>query len=72
MEWPYQFVELTEAQKSERRILLDRYGLYVQLSTLLPIGHAGFKFSTYSCGSKDSISRHIIDGRRIIRRGCRA
>ncbi|KAI0123233.1 ferric reductase like transmembrane component [Xylariales sp. AK1849] len=36
-EWPYQFLKLSPEQRAERRILLDRYGLYAQLSALLPI-----------------------------------
>jgi hypothetical protein len=35
MDWPYHFVTLSEAQRHERRILLDRYGLYAQLSGFL-------------------------------------
>lgn len=37
MAWPYHLVDLTEAQKHERRLLLDRYGVYAQLSALVPI-----------------------------------
>ncbi|KAK0113756.1 hypothetical protein ONS95_014005 [Cadophora gregata] len=38
MGWPYKIVlELTEEQKHERRTLLDRYGVYAQLSVLIPI-----------------------------------
>ncbi|RDW73786.1 hypothetical protein BP5796_07228 [Coleophoma crateriformis] len=37
MAWPYHFVELTDVQKHERRVLLDRYGAYAQLSALVPI-----------------------------------
>ena len=32
MGWPYQFVDLTEAQKISRRTLLDTYGLAAQAS----------------------------------------
>lgn len=32
MGWPYQFVDLTEAQKISRRTLLDTYGLVAQAS----------------------------------------
>ena len=32
MGWPYQFVDLTDAQKSTRRSLLDTYGLAAQAS----------------------------------------
>jgi hypothetical protein len=32
MGWPYQFVDLTEAQKVTRRTLLDTYGLVAQVS----------------------------------------
>ena len=32
MGWPYQFVNLTEAQKISRRTLLDNYGLVAQAS----------------------------------------
>ncbi|KAH7407975.1 metalloreductase Fre8 [Cadophora sp. MPI-SDFR-AT-0126] len=37
MEWPYQFLELSKAQKAERQSTLDRYALYAQISGLLPI-----------------------------------
>lgn len=32
MGWPYQFVDLTDAQKVSRRTLLDTYGLVAQTS----------------------------------------
>jgi hypothetical protein len=32
MRWPYQFVDLTDAQKLSRRTLLDTYGLVAQAS----------------------------------------
>lgn len=32
MGWPYQFVDLTDAQKHQRRTLLDTYGLIAQAS----------------------------------------
>lgn len=37
MSWPYRFVDLTHEQRHERRVLLDRYGVYAQLSALVPI-----------------------------------
>lgn len=37
MAWTYHFVDLTEEDIFKRRILLDRYGLYAQLSALIPI-----------------------------------
>lgn len=38
MAWPYKIIlELTEEQKHSRRVLLDRYGIYAQLSALIPI-----------------------------------
>lgn len=37
MSWPYHFVDLTETQKHERRVLIDRYGIYSQLSALVPV-----------------------------------
>lgn len=40
MSWPYQFTKLSSVQSHERRILLDRYGLYAQLSALIPIALA--------------------------------
>lgn len=36
MAFGYEFIDLTEAQKHQRRTLLDRYALYAQLSSLLP------------------------------------
>ena len=37
MGWPYHLLDLTQEQKHERRLLLDRYGVYAQLSALIPI-----------------------------------
>lgn len=37
MGWPYQFLDLSKAEKQERRISLDRHAGYAQLSALLPI-----------------------------------
>lgn len=36
MAFGYHFIDLDDAQKHERRALLDRYALYAQISTLLP------------------------------------
>lgn len=38
MDWPYQFLDLSQAEKHARRQSLDRYALYAQLSALIPIG----------------------------------
>lgn len=38
MNWPYQFLDLSHAEKHARRQSLDRYALYAQLSALIPIG----------------------------------
>ncbi|TVY32777.1 Ferric reductase transmembrane component, partial [Lachnellula subtilissima] len=35
--WPYHFVDLNDRQQHERRILLDRYGAFAQLSALVPV-----------------------------------
>lgn len=37
MAWPYHLIDLTNDEKHARRILLDRYGVYAQLSALVPI-----------------------------------
>ncbi|GFF96485.1 probable metalloreductase AIM14 [Aspergillus lentulus] len=37
MGWPYHIVKLSAEEKSQRRELLDRYGLYSQLSVFIPI-----------------------------------
>lgn len=37
MDWPYQFVTPSEAEKHKRRILNDQYSLYAHLSVLLPL-----------------------------------
>jgi hypothetical protein len=37
MSWPYHFVDLTQEEIIRRRILLDRYGVYAQLSALVPV-----------------------------------
>ncbi|KAK3400555.1 ferric reductase like transmembrane component-domain-containing protein [Sordaria brevicollis] len=38
MSWPYQFLDLSQAEKHARRQSLDKYALYAQLSALIPIG----------------------------------
>lgn len=38
MDWPYQFLDLSQDEKHARRQSLDRYALYAQLSALIPIG----------------------------------
>lgn len=38
MDWPYQFLDLSRAEKHARRQSLDKYALYAQLSALIPIG----------------------------------
>ncbi|KAK8065417.1 hypothetical protein PG997_012164 [Apiospora hydei] len=40
MGWSYSFAEISDAEKHARRLALDSYGLYAQLSTLLPIAVA--------------------------------
>jgi hypothetical protein len=47
MSWPYHFVDLTEEEIIKRRILLDRYGVYAQLSALAPV----FAFQLYRLGA---------------------
>jgi hypothetical protein len=37
MTWPYHLLDLSHEQKHERRLLLDRYGVYAQLSAFIPI-----------------------------------
>lgn len=37
MSWPYHFVDLTQEDIIKRRTLLDRYGVYAQLSALVPV-----------------------------------
>lgn len=37
MDWPYHLVDLSPEQRHERRIIIDRYGVYAQLSVLVPI-----------------------------------
>jgi len=38
MSWPYGIdLDLTHDQKHERRLVLDRYGVYAQLSAFIPI-----------------------------------
>jgi hypothetical protein len=46
MGWPYHIVKLSPEEKSQRRELLDRYGLYSQLSVFIPI----FCFWLYQLG----------------------
>ena len=48
MSWPYHFIDLTEQQKHDRRALLDRYGIYSQLSALIPIiGYRLYRLSLW-------------------------
>jgi hypothetical protein len=37
MAWPYHLINLGDEQRLHRRELLDQYGLYAQLSALIPI-----------------------------------
>jgi hypothetical protein len=37
MAWPYQFLDLSAAEKHERRLSLDRHAAYSQLSALAPV-----------------------------------
>ena len=37
MAWPYHILDLSEGEKHLRRELLDRYGVYAQLSAMVPI-----------------------------------
>ncbi|KAK7954255.1 hypothetical protein PG996_015141 [Apiospora saccharicola] len=37
MAWSYSFAEISDAEKHARRLSLDSYGLYAQLSSLLPV-----------------------------------
>lgn len=37
MGWPYHLVDLTHDEKHQRRLTLDRYGVYSQLSALIPV-----------------------------------
>ena len=37
MAWPYHLVDLSHEQRHDRRITLDRYGVYAQLSAMVPI-----------------------------------
>lgn len=40
MAWSYSFIEISDAEKHARRLSLDSYGLYAQLSTLVPVAVA--------------------------------
>jgi len=37
MGWPYKFLNLDEAERHARRLTLDRYASYAQLSSLIPV-----------------------------------
>jgi hypothetical protein len=37
MGWPYKFITLDEADRHARRLTLDRYASYAQLSSLIPV-----------------------------------
>jgi hypothetical protein len=37
MSWPWQFVAFSTAEVHARRKILDRYGLYAQLSAVIPV-----------------------------------
>jgi hypothetical protein len=47
MAWPYHLVDLTDDEKHERRLLLNQYGVYAQLSALVPI----LAYQLYRLGS---------------------
>ncbi|KAI1331529.1 ferric reductase like transmembrane component [Xylariaceae sp. FL0255] len=50
MSWPYQFIDLDEAQSHARRLSLDRHGLIAQLSALVPVAvvlaYRGYRWAT--------------------------
>lgn len=67
MGWPYHFIDLDDAQRHERRRLLDYYGSLAQVSVLLPllalqvyfaIKHARWKLGGQS-GSEMPSSPHV-------------
>ncbi|KAL3426270.1 ferric reductase like transmembrane component [Phlyctema vagabunda] len=53
MNWPYHFVDLSKEELNDRRVLLDRYGVYAQLSALAPI----LAFQLYRLGNWVSSER---------------
>ncbi|KAK1783291.1 ferric reductase like transmembrane component-domain-containing protein [Copromyces sp. CBS 386.78] len=57
MDWPYQFLNLSQAEVHARRLSLDRYALYAQLSALIPIGLIWL----YQTVNKSSSSRQKRD-----------
>ena len=59
MAWPYQFIDLTKDEQHQRRVLLDRYGVYAQLSALVPI--IGFQLYRLGVWVYSERSRSQID-----------
>jgi len=59
MAWPYHFIDLTEDELHQRRILLDRYGAYAQLSALVPI--IGFQLYRLGAWVYSERSRSEVD-----------
>lgn len=57
MAWRYHFVNLTEAQKLSRRHLLDRYGTYALISTVLPV--LAFQLYCLICWASDARQRSV-------------
>jgi hypothetical protein len=53
MGWPYHLLDLTHEQKHERRLLLDRYGVYAQLSALIPIlAYQLYRLGVWVCSER--------------------
>lgn len=71
MDWPYHFVDLTEEQKLHRRELLDRYGVYSQLSALIPIiGYQLYRLGAwvYSERQRSKVDYNAIPSSPVVKR----
>jgi len=62
MGWPYHLVDLTHEEKALRRVLLDRYGLYAQLSAFIPIlGYQLYKLAVWIHSERSRTAVQTVD-----------
>jgi hypothetical protein len=59
MSWPWRFVALSEDELAVRRQMLDRYGVYAQLSAVIPV----LVYLVYQLGVWVSLDRQQVNPR---------
>lgn len=59
MAWPYQLVDLTTAEKHQRRLALYRYAVYSQLSALVPVlGYLLYRLALWALSGSQKAKRY--------------